>query len=128
MRFASHEVPLHQPVIQQLQQHHQQQQEQSIVVWHAGETKPLPLKAPLDAFCPGSVDSFTVTAPWLGTLNHITLSHNGKGANPDWLLESVRIVHMQSKQEWLFFGHVWLHGGNGNQVPLTPGKLMQGLM
>ena len=101
------------------------QQQQSTVVLHAGETKPLPLKAPLDASCPASIDSFTLTAPWLGALTHINLSHNGKGTNPDWLLEMVRIVHMQSKQEWLFFGHVWLHSGNRNQVTLTLGKLVQ---
>ena len=84
----------------------------------AGESKPLPLKAALTAFCPGSVDTFVVKAPLLGTLTHVRLSHNGKGANPDWMVDRVVIAHLPTKQEWLFFGHVWLHSGNGNEVTL----------
>lgn len=61
----------------------------------------------------------------LGELTHIRLSHNAKGLNPDWLVEMVHIVHVRSQQEWLFFGHVWLHSGNGNQVILAPGQLLK---
>ena len=82
------------------------------------------LKAPVSAFCLASVDTFPVKAPLLGDLTHIKLSHNARGANPDWLVETVRIVHVELQQEWLFFGHVWLHSGNGNQVTLTPGQLL----
>ena len=63
-------------------------------------------------------------APLLGELTHIRLSHNARGADPDWLVEMVRIVHVGLQQEWRFFGHVWLHSGNGNQVTLTPGQCL----
>lgn len=86
----------------------------------------MPLKASVTAFCPASVDTFSVKAPLLGDLTHIKLSHDAKGAHPDWLVELVRIVHVESKQEWLFFGHVWLHSGNANQVTLTPGWFPEG--
>lgn len=82
------------------------------------------LKAPVNAFCPASVDTFPVMAPLLGELTHIRLSHNARGADPDWLVEMVRIVHVGLQQEWRFFGHVWLHSGNGNQVTLTPGQCL----
>ena len=91
---------------------------------HTGESKPLALKAPVSAFCPASVDVFPVKAPSLGDLTHVQLSHNARGANSDWLVEMVRVVHVGSQQEWLFFGHVWLHNGNGNQVTLTRGQLL----
>ena len=91
---------------------------------HVGESRPLALKAPVSAFCTASVDVFPVKAPLLGELTHIRLSHNARGANPDWLVEMVRIVHVESHQEWLFFGHVWLHSSNGNQVHLTRGRLL----
>ncbi len=78
--------------------------------------------APTSAFAPGGVDTFTVTAPELGSLTHIRVSHNAMGPHPDWMLEMVRIVHVQSGQEWLYFGHVWLHEGNGNQAVLYPGE------
>ena len=93
----------------------------SYAFWDVGESKPLPLKASEKAFCPASIDTFSVKAPLLGDLTHIRLSHDAQGARPDWLVEMVRIVHVESKQEWLFFGHVWLHSGNANQVTLTPG-------
>jgi len=96
--------------------------EQADVPYHAGESKPLPLKASISAFASGSADSVTVQAPELGPLTHIRLSHNAKGAHPDWMVEMVRIAHVKSAQEWLFFGHVWLHSGNDNQVVLKPGQ------
>ncbi|DBB10366.1 TPA: hypothetical protein ACH3X3_001925 [Trebouxia sp. C0006] len=95
----------------------------SLVMYSAsGESKPLPLKASTSAFASGSADSFTVQAPELGPLTHIRVSHNARGAHPDWMVEMVRIAHVKSVQEWLFFGHVWLHSGNDNQVVLKPGQ------
>ncbi|DBA69854.1 TPA: hypothetical protein ACH3X2_012566 [Trebouxia sp. C0005] len=95
----------------------------SLVMYGAsGESKPLPLKASTSAFASGSVDSFTVQAPEMGPLTHVRVSHNARGAHPDWMLEMVRIVLINSAQEWLFFGHVWLHSGNDNQVVLKPGQ------
>ena len=88
----------------------------------SGESKPLQLQASIDAFVPGATDTFTVRAAMLGALTQIRVSHNAKGAHADWMVEMVRIVHIQSEQEWLFFGHVWLHSGNGHQVVLRPGQ------
>ncbi len=92
------------------------------IQYYAGESKPLPLKASTGAFASGSADSFTVQAPELGPLTHIRVSHNARGAHPDWMLEMVRIAHVKSAQEWLFFDHVWLHSGNDNKVVLKPGQ------
>lgn len=99
----------------------------SYASWYVGESKPEPLKASVTAFCPASIDTFSVKAPLLGDLTHIRLSHNAKGAHPDWLVEMVRVVHVDTKQEWVFFGHVWLHSGNANQVTLTPGWFPEGV-
>ena len=91
----------------------------------AGESKPLSLKATTAAFAQGGVDTFQVQAPELGPLTQICISHDGKGPHPDWMVERVRIVHVQSAQEWLFFGHTWLHPGNDNQAILKPGQCPQ---
>ena len=91
----------------------------------AGESKPLALGATPGAFAQGGVDIFQVQAPELGPLTQIRLSHDGKGPHPDWMVERVRIVHAQSAQEWLFFGHTWLHPGNDNQAILKPGQCVQ---
>lgn len=90
-----------------------------------GESKPLALRATPGAFARGSIDTFQVQAPELGPLTQIRISHDGKGPHPDWMVERVRIVHVQSAQEWLFFGHTWLHPGNDNQAILKPGQCAQ---
>ena len=90
-------------------------------LWYAGESTPLALQAAATAFAPGSIDTFSVRAPTYDALTHIRLNHNGKGAQPDWLPEMVRIVQCQAGHKWLFFNQIRLCRSNGNQVVLKPG-------
>ena len=88
----------------------------------AGESKPLHIQAPPTAFARNKSDTFLVKGPWLGPLTQLRVGHNGRGPQPDWMLDWVRIKHCASGQEWVFFAHKWLYSGNNNESLLKPGE------
>ncbi|RNA20949.1 lipoxygenase homology domain-containing 1 [Brachionus plicatilis] len=56
----------------------------------------------------GSIDTFEVDCPELGTIRKVKIGHDNKGLNPGWHLKEILIESKSSKRTWLCECNRWL--------------------
>ncbi len=60
-----------------------------VLAGERGESGPVRVDAPLEAFERGGIDAFTFRLRRLGRLRHLVVSHDNSGRNPAWYLLKV---------------------------------------
>ncbi|GAB4821886.1 hypothetical protein N2152v2_008932 [Parachlorella kessleri] len=92
------------------------------IVGSSGSSGVQKLQAGAGAFRRGSVDSFRLRLPALGTLQQLELSRTAEGQQQGWFVDWVKIIERSSGQETYFFAKAWLDDSHGLAAVLKPGQ------
>lgn len=75
-----------------------------------GETQKAKLPATSAQLEGGSVDTFSLTLPYVGPLTHLTLGHDGRGFAAAWLCDKVEVTEERTGRRYNFVCGEWLKG------------------
>ncbi|XP_066480514.1 oxygen-regulated protein 1 [Tiliqua scincoides] len=75
-------------------------------------------------FLPGMEDAFQVATKHIGNIYKIRIGHDGTSKQPEWMLEKVKLQHLQSGKILNFPANKWLSRSQGNgdtlcELPVT---------
>ncbi|GIL93966.1 hypothetical protein Vretimale_245 [Volvox reticuliferus] len=97
-----------------------------VLTGERGDSGPVKIDAPLEAFERGCIDAFTFRMRRLGRLRRLVLSHDNTGKNPAWFLLKVVVTssHPEEPETTVFICNRWLQDANRAvhpSVELLPG-------
>lgn len=93
-----------------------------VLAGERGESGPVRVDAPLEAFERGGIDAFTFRLRRLGRLRHLVVSHDNTGRNPAWYL--LKVVVTSTHPEEPEVGSGCGTGSRPKETDIGTGKLV----